>query len=181
MAGEGPKLTHLTASRPKVPRGRRPPKRYAVFHEDDSKPEVSVYSDTVSSTHQLHPLLQESPPDTPDLSKPSEPSPTSTPSPSESPATQRKKGHKPTVALLPNMNRAASVRTPKTPPLPPAKVAKADSEVNITVCTVLICVITNARKLKILDRMLAKINLLAVFLPLLHVACCHPHNILYYR
>ena len=38
MAGEGPKLTHLTTSRPKVPRGRRPPKRYAVFHEDDSNP-----------------------------------------------------------------------------------------------------------------------------------------------
>ena len=33
---EGPKLTHLTASRPKV-KGRRPPKRYDVFHEDDSK------------------------------------------------------------------------------------------------------------------------------------------------
>ena len=42
MAGEGPKLTHLTASRPKVPKGRRPPKRYAVFHEDDSRPEVRM-------------------------------------------------------------------------------------------------------------------------------------------
>ena len=41
LAGEGPKLTHLTTSRPKVPRGRRPPKRYAVFHEDDSRPEVN--------------------------------------------------------------------------------------------------------------------------------------------
>ena len=40
IASEGPKLTHPTASRPK-PRGRRPPKRYAVFHEDDSKDDVS--------------------------------------------------------------------------------------------------------------------------------------------
>ena len=36
LASETPKLTHLTASRPKV-RNRRPPKKYAVFHEDDSK------------------------------------------------------------------------------------------------------------------------------------------------
>ena len=40
MAVEAPKLTHLTTSRPKVPRGRRLPKKYAVFHEDDSRPEV---------------------------------------------------------------------------------------------------------------------------------------------
>ena len=33
-ASEGPKLTHLTTQRPKV-KGRRPPKRYATYHEED--------------------------------------------------------------------------------------------------------------------------------------------------
>lgn len=33
-ASDGPKLTHLTAQRPKV-RGRRPPRRYVTYHEED--------------------------------------------------------------------------------------------------------------------------------------------------
>ena len=33
---EAPKLTHLTAERPRM-RGRRPPRKYATFHEDDAK------------------------------------------------------------------------------------------------------------------------------------------------
>ena len=41
IVSEGPKLTHLTASRPKM-KGRRPPKRYKVFHEEEEDSVVSL-------------------------------------------------------------------------------------------------------------------------------------------
>ncbi len=41
IVSEGPKLTHLTTSRPKM-KNRRPPRKYAVFHEDDSREDIPV-------------------------------------------------------------------------------------------------------------------------------------------
>lgn len=94
---EGPKLTHLTASRPKV-KGRRPPKRYDVFHEDDSK--------------------EDSPPSTP---SPEQRYPSPSDSPGSSPALT-KKGHRPSVPLKPKP------RTPSTPMLPPVELPPKETE-----------------------------------------------------
>ncbi|CAI8024059.1 hypothetical protein GBAR_LOCUS14015 [Geodia barretti] len=120
-ASDGPKLTHLTAQRPRV-KGRRPPKRYATYHEEDK---------------------DESPPATPTFDR-NTPAASPQPSPSASP-TSKTKGHRPAVPLMPKQRSITSSPPPtsnespkvtKILPTPPAKVAKEKEEVQADVVPV---------------------------------------------